>query len=401
MSRYFRYTLEDMKKSSDRKLFTYATTFAGGGGSSCGYKLSGGDCKFMNEFQEVACDTYLQNFPGTPYLCKDIKQMTSEEVMVTGKFNPKELDIFDGSPPCPPFSMSGSKQKNWNKTQVKYGHVQTNIEDLTWEIIRLCKDIQPKVIVCENVKGLTMSYAVEHLNKMIRDFEAIGYTTVYKVMSAVNYGVPQKRERVFIVSVRNDVMEDIGLNFMNLSGAVFPEPYNEEISLNQAIGDLQDNEFNKKDAEYLRMKMKTYKKYSWLTKLPKNPNRVMSIGDDVVKPHYEELYRQGKIKKEDIKISYYQSRRVPWSQASHTLTESGMLMSVAAHLHPGEDRVFSPREACRIMSLPEDFILTGDMNKKLARIGLMVAPLQMKYLSESIYNNVIKPYKEKHNDTNH
>ena len=51
MSRYFRYTLEDMKKSSDRKLFTYATTFAGGGGSSCGYKLSGGDCKFMNEFQ--------------------------------------------------------------------------------------------------------------------------------------------------------------------------------------------------------------------------------------------------------------------------------------------------------------------------------------------------------------
>ena len=98
MSRYFRYTLEDMKKSSDRKLFTYATTFAGGGGSSCGYKLSGGDCKFMNEFQEVACDTYLQNFPGTPYLCKDIKQMTSEEVMVTGKFNPRELDIFDGSP---------------------------------------------------------------------------------------------------------------------------------------------------------------------------------------------------------------------------------------------------------------------------------------------------------------
>ena len=71
MSRYFRYTLEDMKKSSDRKLFTYATTFAGGGGSSCGYKLSGGDCKFMNEFQEVACDTYIQNFPGTSYLCKD------------------------------------------------------------------------------------------------------------------------------------------------------------------------------------------------------------------------------------------------------------------------------------------------------------------------------------------
>ena len=64
--RNFRYTLEDLKNKSEQKLFTYATTFAGGGGSSCGYKLSGGDCKFMNELQEVACDTYIQNFPGTP-----------------------------------------------------------------------------------------------------------------------------------------------------------------------------------------------------------------------------------------------------------------------------------------------------------------------------------------------
>ena len=398
--RNFRYTLEDLKNKSEQKLFTYATTFAGGGGSSCGYKLSGGDCKFMNEFQEVACDTYIQNFPETPYLCKDIKKMSSEEVMITGNFKPRELDIFDGSPPCPPFSMSGIKQKGWNKTQMKYGHKQTNIEDLTWEIIRLCKDIQPKVIVCENVKGLTMSYAIDHLNKMVKDFESIGYTTTYKVMSGVNYGVPQKRERVFIVSIRNDVLEDVGLNFMTINN-VFPEPIDEDLSIRTAIADLQDNEFNKQEAEELREYMKKTSKYKWLVKLPKNPNRVMSVGDDVVTPHYQELYEKGEIKKEEIKNSFFQSRRVPWNQASHTLLETGLQPSVAAHLHPGEDRVFTTKEAGRLMTLPDDFILTGKLGQRLARIGLMVAPLQMHYLSKSIYSNVLKPYKEKHNDTNH
>jgi len=398
--RNFRYTLEDLKNKSNQKLFTYATTFAGGGGSSCGYKLSGGDCKFMNEFQEVACDTYLQNFPGTPYLCKDIKKMSSEEVMITGNFKPRELDIFDGSPPCPPFSMSGIKQKGWNKTQMKYGHKQTNIEDLTWEIIRLCKDIQPKVIVCENVKGLTMSYAINHLNKMVQDFESIGYTTTYKVMSGVNYGVPQKRERVFIVSIRNDVLDDVGLNFMTLNN-IFPEPVQEDLSIRTAISDLHDNEFNKKEAEELREYMKKTTKYKWLIKMPKNPNRVMSVGDDVVTPHYQELYEKGEIKKDEIKNSFFQSRRVPWNQASHTLLETGLQPSVAAHIHPSEDRVFTTKEAGRLMTLPDDFILTGKLGQRLARIGLMVAPLQMHYLSKSIYSNVLKPYKEKHNDTNH
>jgi DNA (cytosine-5)-methyltransferase 1 len=264
----------------------------------------------------------------------------------------------------------------------------------------LCKDIQPKVIVCENVKGLTMSYAIDHLNKMVKDFESIGYTTTYKVMSGVNYGVPQKRERVFIVSIRNDVLEDVGLNFMTINN-VFPEPIDEDLSIRTAIADLQDNEFNKQEAEELREYMKKTSKYKWLVKLPKNPNRVMSVGDDVVTPHYQELYEKGEIKKEEIKNSFFQSRRVPWNQASHTLLETGLQPSVAAHLHPGEDRVFTTKEAGRLMTLPDDFILTGKLGQRLARIGLMVAPLQMHYLSKSIYSNVLKPYKEKHNDTNH
>ena len=114
--KYFRYTLDDLKKSSDRKLFNYITFFAGGGGSSCGYKLSGGDCLFMNEFQQVAVDDYLANFPETPHhICDDIKNVTGQQIMEMTGLKVGELDLLDGSPPCPPFSMSGTKQKGWGK----------------------------------------------------------------------------------------------------------------------------------------------------------------------------------------------------------------------------------------------------------------------------------------------
>ena len=80
--KYFRYTLDDLKKSSDRKLFDYISFFAGGGGSSAGYKLAGGDCKFVNEFQQVAVDTYLANWPETPHhICGDIKAVSGQQII--------------------------------------------------------------------------------------------------------------------------------------------------------------------------------------------------------------------------------------------------------------------------------------------------------------------------------
>ena len=221
--RYYRYTLDDLQQSADRKLFTYISFFAGGGGSSAGYKLAGGDCKFVNEFQQVAVDTYLANWPDTPHICGDVKSITGKQIMEMTGLEKYELDIMDGSPPCPPFSMSGTKKEGWNKEKTAYGMKQQNIEDLTWEMIRIAKDLMPKVIICENVKGLTMDYAKDHLNRMVSDFEALGYATTYKVLNGIHFGVPQKRQRVFIISVRNDVLDDIDMNWMLLS-SVYPVP---------------------------------------------------------------------------------------------------------------------------------------------------------------------------------
>ena len=388
--RYYRYTLDDLEKSAARKRFTYISFFAGGGGSSAGYKLAGGDCKFVNEFQQVAVDTYLENWPNTPHICGDIKNVTGQQIMEMTGLKKYELDILDGSPPCPPFSMSGTKKKGWNKEKPAYGLKQQNIEDLTWEMIRIAGEMMPRVIVCENVKGLTMDYARDHLNKMVKDFEELGYSTTYKVVNGIHFGVPQKRQRVFIISVRNDVLDDIDMSWMLIS-SLFPEPVDEEPTIEDAIGDLRLDNENCVEAVELCEVMKKSAKYKWMKRLPKNPDRVVSVGDDVVGPWYEKViaHRQKMGKSvPEAKHSFYQSRRVPWNQASHTLSEQGLQTSLAVHLHAEEDRVYTTKESKRLMTLPEDYKLTGTLNERLARMGLMVAPLQMKYVAESIYEKV-------------
>ena len=400
--KYFRYNLDDLEKSANRKLFNYISFFAGGGGSSAGYKLAGGDCKFVNEFQQVAVDTYLANWPNTPHVCGDIKNVTGKQIMEMTGLKEGEIDILDASPPCPPFSMSGTKQKGWGKEKTAYGMKQKNIEDLTWEVIRIAGELKPKVIVCENVKGLTMEYAKEHLNRMVADFEKEGYTTTYKVLKGHEQGVPQKRERVFIVSIRNDVMDDIGMPFMCINN-IFPEPEKEFADIRDAIGDIQQNNENASQAYELVEAMKKGAKWKWLKRLPKNPDKVVSVGDDVVGPWYDKVIahrkKWGKTVP-DKKHSFYQSRRVPWHQASHTLSEQGLQTSLAVHLHPEEDRVFTTKESARIMTLPDDYKLTGTLNQQLARIGLMVAPICMKQLADEIYKQVLEPYNEVHKSKN-
>ena len=395
--RYYRYTLDDLKESSDRKLFTYISFFAGGGGSSCGYKLAGGDCLFVNEFQQVAVDTYLANWPDTPHICGDIKNVTGKQIMEMTGLKVGELDIMDGSPPCPPFSMSGTKKEGWNKEKTAYGMKQQNIEDLTWEMIRIAGEIKPKIILCENVKGLTMAYAADHLNRMVSDFEALGYSTTYKVLNGIHFGVPQKRQRVFILSVRNDVLENIEMPWMLLS-SLYPEPaLDEEPTIEQAIDDLQLNNRNRVEAEELCARMKKSAKYKWLKRLPTTPagSRVQSVGEHVVSPWWEKVIAHRKKwgkSLPDAKFSFFQSRRQPYDSAAHSLTEMG-LASLSVHLHPFENRIFTPLEAAALMTLPTDYVNPSeDIFERGMRIGLMVAPLMLAPIAESLYENVLQKY---------
>jgi len=380
---YTPYTLQDVYDAASEKKFNVISTFAGGGGSSTGYRLAGGDILAINEFVEEARNTYRDNYPTTPIVPDDIKQLSGQDFLDLTGLKKGELDILDGSPPCSAFSVAGklshsSEGKHsdgWGQTKTySDGKVVENIEDLFFEFLRVANDIQPKVIIAENVKGLTVGEAKEYYNRILNEFENIGYEVVSEVMDARYYGVSQTRTRVIFIAVRNDVAEKVGLNFLTMNH-LFPDPSREVIPLKDALVNLEYDSDEVKELTEKFEKTAYWKQTG--SQMPTYPDKVLTGMDYHPKGHHFNL------------------KRVSLEVPAPTLTAMGNGNTTAGAFHWAEPRKLTLGELKRIMSLPDDFKLTGKWNQKAERIGRMVPPLMMKSVAESVYENVLKVYNEK------
>ena len=387
MNNYKRYTLKDTLDSEQRALFNVLSTFAGGGGSSTGYRLAGGKILAINEFVEEAQNTYRENYPNTLIIPGDIKKLTGKDFMINTGLKPGELDLLDGSPPCSAFSMAGSVSHGKGNTHAdafgkkkKYSDIEgvENVEDLFFEFLRIADELKPKVIIGENVEGLTMGEAKEYFHKIQNTFEDIGYLVVADVLNASYFGVPQARKRTFFIAVREDVAEKIGINFMTMY-QLYPEKNTKQTTLGEAINDVVNEDQEEIDLLLEKLGPQTAVGKT-LAKMPKDPDKVLTGMDYHDKGHHFNL------------------KRCSLRKPSPTITAMGNYPGVAGTCHPLEDRKFTIKELKRIMSLPEDFKLTGQHKQQSERIGRMVPPLMMKALAESVYNKVLKPYKELDND---
>jgi DNA (cytosine-5)-methyltransferase 1 len=214
------YKLQDVFKSSEQKLFKVVSLFAGGGGSSTGYRLAGGEILAINEFIEAAQDAYERNYPTTHIFREDVRKLTGEMILNQVGLKVGELDILDGSPPCASFSMAGKREKGWG-IEKKYSDKKQRVDDLFFEFARILKEVQPKVFIAENVKGITMGVASNLLGSSQFDLFGddedtiyhtlanCGYNVRYKVLNAKNFGVPQSRERTIFIGVRKDIKKEI------------------------------------------------------------------------------------------------------------------------------------------------------------------------------------------------
>jgi DNA (cytosine-5)-methyltransferase 1 len=408
--KYEHYTIEDVKKSSSRELFTVVSTFAGGGGSSTGYRLAGGKVIAINEFVEEAIRTYSTNFPDTKIIPGDIKKLKGTDFLSVANLEPGELDILDGSPPCSAFSVAGKREKNWKGATryesnsyidfdtgeivntggivVKDGvkkysddQVVEAIEDLFLEYIRIAKEIKPKVIIAENVKGLTMGEARRKLYEFQNLFENIepGYIVTHHVLNAADYGVPQARERLFFVCVRQDVAEKIGINFLNLESATRPTSITpKHIGVKDAIDHIENDPVEEK--ELLDFVQNSFQK-RFVEMLPFNPTRHTKPSDK----EFRHLNPKG---------SCFNMIRPAIQLPSPTLTQAGQQKGVSGVFHYAKDRKFTIKELKVLMSMPDDYQLTGTFDQQAERLGRMVAPKMMAALAKTIYENILKPYKE-------
>jgi len=199
----YRWTLKDAKFTKDKgKVFS---CFACGGGSTMGYKLAGFDVLGCNEIDPKMIEAYKANHnPKYAYL-EPIQTFKLRTDLPDELYN---LDILDGSPPCSSFSMAGNREKDWGEEkQFREGQAMQVLDTLFFDFIDLAKELQPKIVIAENVKGLLIGEAKQYVIQIYREFAKAGYNVQHWLVDASDVGVPQRRERVFFIALRNDLCD--------------------------------------------------------------------------------------------------------------------------------------------------------------------------------------------------
>jgi DNA (cytosine-5)-methyltransferase 1 len=199
----YEWTLKDSNFTKDKG--TVFSCFACGGGSTMGYKLAGFDVIGCNEIDPKMIEAYKINHKPKYAFLEPIQTFKNRKDLPKELYN---LDILDGSPPCSSFSMAGNREKDWGKEKkFREGQTEQVLDNLFFDFIDLAKELQPKVVVAENVSGLMMGTAKDYVKRIYTAFKDAGYQLRIEpyLLDASKMGVPQRRKRVFFIALRNDL----------------------------------------------------------------------------------------------------------------------------------------------------------------------------------------------------
>jgi len=373
--KYEPYSIEDVKKESKKELFTVVSLFAGGGGSSTGYRLGGGRVLLINEFVPEAVKTYSTNFPDTPIDGNDIRKITRSGRGEKGvqdwfkKYGINDYDILDGSPPCSTFSIAGKGEEKNDKEDVKYSDVtQSRIGYLIHEWVYIANCTQPKVCVLENVPEIQTSGVFK--NALIRLRR--NYKCHVRTLSSNHFGVPQKRRRTILIGVRKDICEKLNIQDEEELLNIFPKESSYENTISDAFEGL---DINLEEEEFLLESCRKSVAYEVISKIQFDPPYVYRLN-----------FTNNKFQN-----MYFNTNRASWHKPCSTLTQTGNQSDgLGGIYHPSKNRKFTIDEMKRIFSLPDDFKLTGTFDQRAERICRMVPPFMIKHISQSIHEKVLK-----------
>ena len=333
--------------------YTVLELFAGAGGLAVGMEKAGLKCVALNEIDKYACQTLRKNRPNWKVLEGDIKSFDFTD------FHNK-VDVVTGGFPCQAFSYAGKK---------------LGLDDargtLFYEFARVVKEVNPPICIGENVRGLLSHEKGKTLQGMISILDEIGYKVVpVQVLKAINYNVPQKRERIILVGVRKDI--DVKYEY--------PKPYKKIYNLSDAL---------KKGSLYnCNVPMSAGAKY------PKSKVDVLDLVPQ--KGYWRNLPLE--IQKEFMGGSFYlgggktgMARRIGWDEPCLTLTCSPA-QKQTERCHPEETRPFTVREYARIQTFPDEWEFQGSTAQQYKQIGNAVPVNLGKEVGYSIINFLNKYY---------
>lgn len=368
--------------------FTVVSTFAGAGGSSTGYRMAGYRVLLANEFVPIAQESYAANMaPHTKLEGRSIKEVTADDVLAATGLRPGELDVFDGSPPCQAFSTAGRREKGWgSERSYEHGATQKN-EELFFDYIRLRDGLMPKVFVAENVSGLVKGTAKGFFLEILRELRR-GYRVTVPLLDAQWLGVPQARQRIVFIGVR----DDLGLD----PPTIAPLPY--RYSVRDALPWLENIKLiiagNERHTEAGR-------RPTWDGNLKPSPTIMATAASAsyLIEPETDiSSYAIGaeydKLNPGQQSDKYFSLVRADPEQPCPTLTAAGGSASTASVVHPVEKRKFSILEVKRLCGFPDDFVLKGTYAQQWERLGNSVPPVMMRHVAEAIRDRVLIPARD-------
>jgi DNA (cytosine-5)-methyltransferase 1 len=335
---------------NDLKKYNFIDLFAGIGGFHLALGSMGAECVFASEWDKFASETYEKNFHLKPF--GDITQIDEKNI-------PKH-DILCGGFPCQAFSISG-KQKGFEDTR----------GTLFFDIARIVNFHKPKVLFLENVKNLAKHDEGKTLKTIIQTLEELEYSVFTKVFNSSNFGLPQNRERIYIVAFHN---------ILNSKTFKFPVSPNNPICLEHIL----ENE--PKDAKVIeRSDIEFYKKHTV-------SNTLFSDNKLLNKP-----IQIGKVNKGG------QGERI-YHTLGHAITLSayggGVGSKTGLYLVNGKIRKLSPRECARVQGFPDNFILNSSDIQTYKQFGNSVSVNVLQHILKEISEVLKLNEMQKNNITN-
>jgi DNA (cytosine-5)-methyltransferase 1 len=313
---------------------TVISTFAGAGGSSLGYSMAGYRELLAVEWDDNAVETFKLNFADVPVYHGDIAKLSVEECMrLAGLTGLRQLDVLDGSPPCQGFSTAGKRKFDDDRNQ------------LFREYVRLLRGLQPKVFVMENVSGMVKGKMKLIFADILRELKASGYRVSARLLNAMYFYVPQSRQRMIFVGVREDLAIEPS----------HPGAQNRPITVRESIESADNKTFNRPLA--------TIASAIWKRAKPGENGSCYRSG----------YYRDA--------VKLHPDKPAP--------TIPKVLPGTGGQMRWDIPRTLTMEELKRLGSFPDAYQMQGAFVDQWARIGNSVPPLFMRSIAEHIRTNIL------------
>ena len=354
--------------NSGKKIVTI-DLFSGCGGLSYGLIEAGFNIILGIDHWAPSLETFKRNHPEAKTLCADISKLTGKNIT---KITERKVDLIVGGPPCQGFSLSGPR--NFFDPRNR----------LYLDFIRLVKELKPQAFIIENVPGLASLFGGQIKDRIIKEFNKLGYTVSAQVLNSSDYGVPQNRKRIVFVGLKGKTVFEFPRTTHFLNNTKSPQGKN-KVTVAEAIGDLPTlrKGIGAEEAEYTKPAMSNYQK-----KLRKGSEKIYNhVASKHTKKTTEIIAlvpEGGNYKDLPDNLKKTRNFHVAWTRLHSKKPSPTIDTGHRHHFHPSENRVPTVREAARIQSFPDTFKFLGPKTSQYKQVGNAVPPLLAKELGKKL-----------------